>query len=459
MSVVAIAGGVLLYRMLRSYLLVCDGPPLVHHLRGQRIFQRVLVALSSRMARRLEEFLGTRRLQPQLQLLVCTALLVGIAPLYTRGLGAGEAPHTTFDLPFAALWAVGVACALGAAYQAKFHRLAALILLGGAGLVTCISLVWLSAPDLALTQLVVETVTTVLLLLGLRWLPPRMPNWRPPTWPTRGIRWYRLRDFAISVTAGVGLAALAYAVMVRPGPASIAGFFVENAYTRGGGTNVVNVILVDFRGFDTFGEIAVLGIVGLTAYALLRRFRPAPDILLVPEQQRAQNAQGGDVTSTMAVPALIVKLLFPVISVTAMFLLFRGHDFPGGGFVAGVTMATAFILQYMGHGTIWVEVRFRILPVRWMGVGLLLAASVGAAAWLFGRPFLTSSFSYLQVPLIGPVPMASAFLFDLAIFALVMGATVLMLIALAHQSVRGHRPSRGKYRPRWLAQPGGPKVE
>jgi multicomponent K+:H+ antiporter subunit A len=459
MSVVAIAGGVLLYRMLRSYLLVCDGPPLVHHLRGQRIFQRVLVALSSRMARRLEEFLGTRRLQPQLQLLVCTALLVGIAPLYTRGLGAGEAPHTTFDLPFAALWAVGVACALGAAYQAKFHRLAALILLGGAGLVTCISLVWLSAPDLALTQLVVETVTTVLLLLGLRWLPPRMPNWRPPTWPTRGIRWYRLRDFAISVTAGVGLAALAYAVMVRPGPASIAGFFVENAYTRGGGTNVVNVILVDFRGFDTFGEIAVLGIVGLTVYALLRRFRPAPDILLVPEQQRAQNAQGGDVTSTMAVPALIVKLLFPVISVTAMFLLFRGHDFPGGGFVAGVTMATAFILQYMGHGTIWVEVRFRILPVRWMGVGLLLAASVGAAAWLFGRPFLTSSFSYLQVPLIGPVPMASAFLFDLAIFALVMGATVLMLIALAHQSVRGHRPSRGKYRPRWLAQPGGPKVE
>ena len=152
----------------------------MHHLRGRRIFERVLVTLSWRVARHLEQALGTRRLQPQLQLLVCTALLVGITPLYTRGLGPGGAPHTTFDLSFAVLWAVGVACALGAAYQTKFHRLAALILLGGAGLVTCISFLWLSAPDLALTQLIVETVTTVLILLGLRWLPPRYPHWRRP---------------------------------------------------------------------------------------------------------------------------------------------------------------------------------------------------------------------------------------------------------------------------------------
>jgi multicomponent K+:H+ antiporter subunit A len=222
----------------------------------------------------------------------------------------------------------------------------------------------------------------------------------------------------------------------------------------------VNVILVDFRGFDTFGEIAVLGIVGLTVYALLRRFRPAPDSLLVPEQQRRpQDTHNADAASAMVVPALIMKLLFPVISVTAMFLLLRGHDFPGGGFVAGVTMATAFILQYIGHGTIWVEERLRILPVRWMGAGLLIGASVGAGAWLFGRPFLTSSFSYFQAPLIGPIPVASAFLFDLAVFALVVGATVLMLIALAHQSVRSHRPPRGKYRPTSPTEPVAPKVE
>ena len=99
-----------------------------------------------------------------------------------------------------------------------------------------------------------------------------------------------------------------------------------------------------------------------------------------------------------------MALLFPVIGVTAVFLLLRGHDLPGGGFVAGITMAVAFILQYMARGTNWVEARLRVLPVRWMGVGLLLAGGTGAAAWLFARPFLTSYFSYAEVPLIGAFP-------------------------------------------------------
>ena len=77
--------------------------------------------------------------------------------------------------------------------------------------------------------------------------------------------------------------------MTRPPPDSIARYFVENAYTQGGGTNIVNVILVDFRGFDTLGEITVLGVVALTVYALLRRFRPAAESIPVPEQQHAQD--------------------------------------------------------------------------------------------------------------------------------------------------------------------------
>jgi multicomponent K+:H+ antiporter subunit A len=179
MSVVAISGGVAVYFMLRSYLLVNEGPPL-RYIKGQRIFERVLVTISWRIARRLEDLLGTRRLQPQLQLLVCAALLVGVVPLYARGVGTESSAPAAFDFVFGVVWAVGIACALAAAYQAKFHRLAALILLGGAGLISCVSFVWLSAPDLALTQLVVETVTTVLLLLGLRWLPKRIQESAPP---------------------------------------------------------------------------------------------------------------------------------------------------------------------------------------------------------------------------------------------------------------------------------------
>ena len=304
-----------------------------------------------------------------------------------------------FDFAFGIVWAVGIACALAAAYQAKFHRLAALVLLGGSGLIICVSFVWLSAPDLALTQLVVETVTTVLLLLGLRWLPKRIQEFAPPSATSSTIRWYRIRDFVIALAAGSGLAALAYLIMTRPQPDNIAGFFVKNAYTQGGGTNIVNVILVDFRAFDTFGEITVLGIVAITVYALLRRFRPAADSIPVPEQQRTQasydqtnpdHLKRDPIKSAMAVPALMMAMLFPVIGVAAAFLLLRGHDLPGGGFVAGITMGVAFILQYMARGTIWVEARLRVLPVRWMGIGLLLAVGVGAAAWLFDRPFLTS---------------------------------------------------------------------
>ena len=257
-----------------------------------------------------------------------------------------------------------------------------------------------------------------------------------------------MRDFAMATCVGAGLATLAYAAMTRPPPDSISRFFVENAYVQGGGTNIVNVILVDFRGFDTLGEITVLAVVALTVYALLRRFRPAPESIPVPEQQRAQNIyddshpdreKGDTVKDAMATPALIMALLFPVIGVTAVFLLLRGHDLPGGGFVAGITMAVAFILQYMARGTMWVEARLQVLPVRWMAVGLLLAGGTGVAAWLFARPFLTSHFSYAELPFIGSTPLASALLFDLGVFSLVIGATVLMLIALAHQSIRSHR--------------------
>ncbi|MGE3784764.1 MAG: hydrogen gas-evolving membrane-bound hydrogenase subunit E, partial [Alphaproteobacteria bacterium] len=466
MSLVAMSGGATVYVMLRPYLLTCEGPPLPRQIEGRRVFDRVLAALSGRPAIWLADHLGTRRLQPQLQLLIGTAIAAAALPLFARGLAVEAEPHGGVDAGFALLWAVGIACALGAAWKAKFHRLAALILLGGAGIVTCVSFVWLAAPDLALTQLVVETVTTVLLLLGLRWMPKRIAGIGPAD-PAGAIRWYRLRLFAIAAITGVGLAALAYAVMTRPAPDSISRYFVENAYTKGGGANIVNVILVDFRGFDTLGEITVLGVVALTVYALLRRFRPAPESIPIPEQQRVQDLnddalphreKGDTIKDIMGVPALIMGLLFPVIGIVAIFLLLRGHDLPGGGFVAGLTMATAFIVQYMARGTIWVEARLLVLPVYWMGIGLLLASGTGAAAWFFAHPFLTSYFSYADIPLIGRVPVASALAFDIGVFALVVGATVLMLIAIAHQSVRSYRVPRGP-EPAAPAEPPMERVE
>ncbi|CAO3421753.1 monovalent cation/H+ antiporter subunit A [Azospirillum endophyticum] len=450
MSMAAFAAGLILYRLLQSHLAKgIDGPPLIRSLEGRRMFERTMVFLSWRLARTAEGLLGTRRLQPQLRLVVTAAVLAGGWTVWTRGVGPGNLAPSGIDPVLALVWLLGAACALGAAWQAKFHRLAALILLGGTGLVVCVTFVWFSAPDLALTQLLVEVVTTILLLLGLRWLPKRMDS--PGSRGSEAVTLTRrLRDLGIAAAAGAGMAGLAFGVMTRFPPELLARHFLELAYSEGGGTNVVNVILVDFRGFDTMGEIAVLGVVAMTAYALLRRFRPAADSVDVPEQQRDQSAfdasrpdrkDGDTVADWLFIPSLIARLLFPVILLVALFLLLRGHDLPGGGFAAGLTVAIAMILQYMFGGTQWVEARLRVLPMRWMGVGLLLAAGTGLGAWAAGRPFLTSYFAYSQIPVLGKIPVASALLFDIGVFALVVGATILILIALARQSLRGHRAS------------------
>jgi multicomponent K+:H+ antiporter subunit A len=449
MSFVAIVGGTLLFLLLRPYFRhELEGPPLIRYLKRKRIFEQAMVILSWRWARGLEEILGTRRLQPQLRLLLGVAFLAAAAPFYVGTLVTGPMPASPVDPAFAVVWAVGMVCAIGAAWQAKYHRLAALILMGGAGLTTCITFAWLSAPDLALTQLVVEAVTTVLILLGLRWLPKRLEAIVGDTAPAARLR--RFADLVIAAVLGAGLAMLAYAIMTRPPPSEgIGSFFLQRAYTEGGGANVVNVILVDFRGFDTLGEITVLGIVALTVFALLRRFRPATDNVRRPEQQRVQDArdrddpnrrEGDTIADYLTVPAVLVKLLFPVVGLLGIFLFLRGHDQPGGGFVAGLTMAIAIILQYMASGARWVEARLRVHPLRWMGLGLLLAVATGAAAWIGGLPFLTSLSADVDIPLIGKVHLSSVLLFDLGVMSLVLGATVLMLIALAHQSLRRYRP-------------------
>lgn len=448
MSLLALAGGIVMYLALHRYLRVStlDRVPLLSGLDGRSTFEATLNGLTA-LADRLEHLLNTRRLQPQLFWLVVVTLLAGIGPFYLNGgLNFGTQDAKPLEPAFAILWVVGIACTLGAVWNAKFHRLAALVLMGGAGLVTCLTFVWFSAPDLALTQLMVEVVTMVLILLGLRWLPVLQRAQVIPGMATRAVR--RSRDLAIAVLGGGGIALLTYAILTRDFAQSISPFFLERAYPEGGGTNVVNVILVDFRGFDTMGEITVLAIVALTVYALLRRFRPAPESIELPSQQRfwilgdpPPPRRGADAASTgyLRVPAVLVRMVFPVMGLVAIYLLLRGHNLPGGGFVAGLVTAVAIILQYTMGGTLWIEKHMRMRPQVWLGTGLILAALTGIGAWAFGYPFLTSHTAHPVLGFLGEVPIASALFFDLGVFALVVGSTVLILTAIAHQSVRSHR--------------------
>jgi multicomponent K+:H+ antiporter subunit A len=248
------------------------------------------------------------------------------------------------------------------------------------------------------------------------------------------------------------MAVLAYAMMTRPAPQSISPFFIDRALPEGGGTNVVNVMLVDFRGFDTLGEICVLAIVGLTVYALLRRFRPPTEMEQLPPQQRLLPADlvtdlDNPRTATdsapayMLVPATLARLLLPVCGLVAAYLFLRGHNEPGGGFVAGLVVSIGFIIQYMVAGTRWVEAHLHLPVLRWIGVGLLLAMATGLGSMALGYPFMTTHTAHLHFPLLGDIHFASATFFDLGVFAVVVGSTLLVLTALAHQAVRGRRPA------------------
>ena len=453
MSLVAMTGGVVLYLMLRKQLKRgrFKYPPVISYFNGKRGFEGCLVVMM-RGVRKIEKRISTKRLQTQLFLLVIVAVIGAMIPLLHSGLTWGERPKIPGSVVFVTLWLLAIACALGAAWQAKYHRLAALTMVSVCGLMTCVTFVWFSAPDLALTQLVVEVVTTVLILLGLRWLPRRIEDVSPLPSSLRKARVRRLRDFLLSTVVGGGMALLSYAMLTRQTPNDISSFYLSRALPEGGGSNVVNVMLVDFRGFDTLGEITVLGAVALTVYALLRRFRPSKESMQLPAQQRqlapdvatdlVNPRQASDTAlGFMMVPAVLVRLLLPIALVVSFYLFMRGHNQPGGGFVAGLVMSVAFILQYMVAGTQWVEAQMRLRPMRWMGFGLLSATLTGLGALFVGYPFLTTHTWHVSLPLLGDIHVASALFFDVGVYAMVVGSTLLMLTALGHQSVRAHKPS------------------
>ena len=451
MSLVALVGGTALYMVLRWERKQgrINAAPLMHRVSGRGVFEAVLVQIT-RWGHSGRRLLSTRRLQWQMLWLVLVTLVGAAMPLYTRGLQLGDRGTLPLSPAFVLIWALGMVCAVASAWQAKYHRLAALTLMGGAGLCVCITFLWFSAPDLALTQLAVELVTTILILLGLRWLPKRDESLPASPASAALARTRRVRDLLLAVAAGGGMAWLAFAMMSRPFAQSTSTFFLERALTEGGGTNVVNVVLVDFRGFDTFGEIVVLGIVALTVYALLRRFRPAVETMDLPEQQRYLPADlqtdllnPRNATDTaigyLMVPAVLVRLLLPFSALVAFYLFMRGHNQPGGGFVAGLVFSVGLVLQYIISGTSWVEAHLPLYPRRWIASGLLLALGTGLGAVALGYPFLTSHTAHLHLPLIGDLYVASAMFFDMGVFAVVVGSTLLILTAIAHQSVRSHR--------------------
>jgi multicomponent K+:H+ antiporter subunit A len=411
MSAVALAGGVALYFGLQKFINL-------HRItllpRGGREAFRFFVERGIGAARAVTLALQNGSLQRYLMMLVGVAIAAGALPFVTSAGTIGRVAALTPAGPIAtAFVAMGIVFAIAAAALYR-RRFVALLFLGAVGLVVAWVFVYLSAPDLALTQVLVELVTVVLMMLALHWLPQASP---PELRKARA-----MLHLAVALAAGFGAAALSFLVMTRPFD-SISPYFLAHAVPLGGGANAVNVIIVDFRGFDTLGEIAVLGIAAIIIAALLVPGAKAhahhrADVLPLPSGQ----------VSLML--ALISRLMLPFVALVAAFLFLRGHNEPGGGFIAGLVLAIGLILQYVASGQRWTDERLLRDFSPWVSVGLLVAGATGVASALFGSPFLTSTYDYPEVPLIGPVPLASAGLFDLGVFLTVVGATMMMLAAL-----------------------------
>jgi multicomponent K+:H+ antiporter subunit A len=299
------------------------------------------------------------------------------------------------------------------------QRLLTLILTSVVGLIVSLGFLFLSAPDLALTQISVEVATTILMLLTL--------NFLPKTTPVDGNGLRRLRDGAIAAVAGLGTAALAFAMMTRDG-ATISDFYLDNSYDGGGGTNVVNVILVDFRGFDTFGEISVLGIAALGIYALI------DGLLSGPARKRVADWAPDMVRSKDRHPMMLVvatRVMLPLVLLVGVYILLRGHNEPGGGFIAGLIVSIALLMQYMASGYAWTADRQPFDYHGMIGLGVLLAGLTGLGAMARDLPFLTSAFGYVTLWPLEKFELATAMLFDLGVFLTVVGAVMLALANLS----------------------------
>jgi len=423
MSLVALGGGFAFYAARRRLFALHERLPFSPD--AAALFHAAEDALI-RTARACLRGMDNESLQRSVALLLSVASLAMILPLPGAAI-TGPLTVTPIDGP--SLMGALLLMAAGL-LTVRWHaqRLSAIIALSVVGLLVALVFVRFSAPDLALTQLSVEVVTIMLLLLALFFIPQRhQPQSRPSA---------RFRNLFLSLGAGGGCGLLAWGVLTRPFD-SISSFFMEQSLPGGGGANVVNVILVDFRGFDTLGEVTVLAVAAIGIFALLDNLRlPIP---LLDQEGRPWAAEPHPLILSQ-----MTRFLLPLALLVSAFLFLRGHNAPGGGFIAGLVTAVALILQYMANGTAWTQQQWRLPFHPLIAGGVLIAAATGAASLLLNHPFLTSTFGHVGLPVVGEFELASAMVFDLGVYLTVVGVIMLILANLGKLTRRGTHPGKNR---------------
>lgn len=360
------------------------------------------------------------------------AILVTLIVLPTVLLALGTRTGVTlrlWDSPLQA--AIGAIMAVSAlAATVLRNRLASVLVVGVTGYGSGVIFALHGAPDLALTQFLVETLTLVIFVLVLRAFPATIE-------PSRTAA-FKLRRAVLAVGTGTVVAVLAgFAVAARTAePVWLR--IPDAAYEFGGGKNAVNVLLVDLRAWDTLGEISVL-VVAATGVASLvfrsRRFGSAPRATDSPDYDpelvswlpagrlvaRAQRSMVLQITT---------RLVFPTIMVLSVYFFFSGHNAPGGGFAGGLTAGLALTLRYLAGGRYELGEALPVDAGHILGAGLTLAAGTAVSSLLLGAPPLSSAIIEVSLPVIGHVKVVTALLFDLGVYLIVVGLVLDVLRSL-----------------------------
>ncbi|MEU4772497.1 Na+/H+ antiporter subunit A [Micromonospora sp. NPDC023644] len=339
-----------------------------------------------------------------------------------------------WDTPLQAVAAAVVIVAAVAAARAR-RRLTAMILVGVAGYGTALLFILHGAPDLALTQFLVETVTIVMFVLVLRHLPAKFSE--------RPIRASRRGRVALGVAVGVVTAGMAYVAAGARVATPISVDFPDEAVSYGGGKNIVNVTLVDIRAWDTMGEIAVL-VVAATGVASLI-FRHSRDLDLrrgIPGAGRTESARprwlttGATTRQQSVILQVVTRLLFHAIVLFSIYLLFSGHNAPGGGFAAGLVAGLALAVRYLAGGRTELNGAAPVDAGAVLGAGLFVAVGTGVAAMLLGGEFLQSALLDLHVPVLGHVHFVTSVFFDVGVYLIVVGLVLDILRSLGAEMDR-----------------------
>ncbi|GAA4285835.1 Na+/H+ antiporter subunit A [Georgenia daeguensis] len=406
-----------------------------------------------------------------LSTILITVLVVALGAVSVGGVAWPER-FRVWDSPAQLATAVVIAVAAVLAARAR-RRLKAVLLLGVSGYGVALLYELHGAPDLALTQVLVETVTLVVFVLVLRRLPAYFSNR-----PLATSRWWRaILGVVVGLTAAL-LGVLAAGARVHA-PVSVA--YPDEAYQYGYGKNIVNVTLVDIRAWDTMGEISVIlvaatGVASLVFLrtrighidraadarrspvwtrgagesdggARLRRGmldRPSPG--RVPGRGRTWLSAGSTVPPQRRSVIFEVgtRMVFHTMLVFSVFLLFSGHNAPGGGFSGGLVAGVALTVRYLAGGRYELGEAAPVHPGHLLGSGLFLSAGAGVVPVLFGGTILQSTVVDLTMPIFGDVHLATALFFDMGVYLVVIGLVLDILRSLGaevdrHGEIEGNQ--------------------